>query len=817
MKTLLKNSYPHLIAIAIFLITSYIYFFPLLEGKGLQQHDIEQFRGSAREIIEHREKYGEEPLWTNSMFSGMPAYLISTKYTGNLLNRIDYLLQFGKRPASTIFFTLVGFYILLLVLGVNPWLSIVGAFAYALSSYFFIIITAGHNAKMHAISYVAPMIAGLILTLKGKHLSGLALFALFLGLNLDAGHVQITYYAAFIMLAIGIAHLAGVIRKKEYVGFSKAIGVLAIAALLAVGANFSRLYFTWESGKYSIRGPSELTSEKENKASGLDRGYALDWSYGVGETFNLLIPNLMGGSSMDAPGANSEAYSFLRKHGYPHGQAIEFLNASFRNYWGPQPMTMGPVYIGAIVFFLFFLALFLIKGPYKWAILGVTILAIMLAWGRNFMPLTNLFFNYFPGYNKFRTVSMILYIAELTIPLLGIMAVKKIYDGEVGKSEFLKAFKWALGITGGLCLFFILFGGSVLTFLNEHELSFLSEQQGTPYFDLFEAIKSDRKSLMQADALRSLAFILLGAGALLGFYFKKIKPPYFIALLGLFIVSDMWVVNRRYLNSKNFIPINKVEKPFSPSKADEQILADKALYYRVYNLTVSPFNDASTSYFHKSIGGYHGAKLMRYQEIINHHITKGNMAVLNMLNTKYLIERGEQGPVARINPDALGNAWFTDSIIMVNNADEEIQALNNFDPATTAIVDKRFAHLVESYNPSPDGNDWIRLTNYKANELIYSYNLASPRLAIFSDIYYPAGWTALVDGKPATYFRANYILRAMVLQPGSHEVIFRFKPRMFTIGHFVDLTSSLLILLLLMGACYTGYSALRRDEKIKEA
>ncbi len=796
---ILKSSIPHLIAIGIFLIASYAYFFPLLEGKGVKQHDIEQFKGSAREIMDHREKFGEEPLWTNSMFSGMPAYLISTKFTGNLLKKVDNLLQFGKRPASVIFFTLVGFYILLLVLGVNPWLSIVGAFAYALSSYFFIVIAAGHNAKIHAISYVAPMIAGMILTFRGKYLGGLTIFALFLGLNLDAGHVQITYYAGFIMVAIGIAYLFDALKNKEYIGFSKAIGVLLIAGILAVGANFSRLYFTWESGKYSIRGPSELTSKVEDRTSGLDKKYATDWSYGVGETFNLLIPNLMGGSSMDDPDAGSESYSFLRKHGYSHGQALEFINSSFRNYWGPQPMTSGPVYIGAIVVFLFVLGLFLVKGAFKWAILGVTILSIMLGWGRNFMFLTDLFLDYFPGYNKFRTVSMILYIAEFTIPLLGIIAVKKIYEGGIGKENYLKAFKWSLGIVGGICLFFILFGGSVLSFLSENEMDFLASQQASGYYDLFEAVKVDRKALMQADALRSLVFILLGAAALLGYYFKKIKPAYFIAALGLLIVTDLWVINRRYLNSKNFVPMSRVEKPFVPTEADKRILADNTLYYRVYNLTVSPFNDASTSYFHKSIGGYHGAKLRRYQELIDKHISRGNMAVLSMLNTRYLIERGERGPEVRINPMALGNAWFVDSLKIVNNADEEIYALNEFNPATTAIVDKRFFNFIENYASDPTDSDQIQLVSYKANELGYSYTLSNPRLAVFSDIYYPKGWNAYIDGNPVNHFRVNYVLRALMLPEGNHEVVFRFEPSMFSTGRAVDMASSLLIILLFVG------------------
>jgi len=423
----------------------------------------------------------------------------------------------------------------------------------------------------------------------------------------------------------------------------------------------------------------------------------------------------------------------------------------------------------------------------------------MLAWGRNFMFLTDFFLDYFPGYNKFRTVSMILYIAEFTIPLLGIIAVKKIYEGSIGKQDFLKAFKWSAAITGGICLFFIVFGGSVLSFLSENEMGFLASQQASGYFDLFEAVKADRKALMQTDALRSLVFILLGAATLLGYYFKKLKPVYLIAALGLLIITDLWVVNRRYLNNNNFVPMSRVEKPFVPTEADKRILADNTLYYRVYNLTVSPFNDASTSYFHKSIGGYHGAKLRRYQELIDQHISRGNMAVLSMLNTRYLIERGDSDPEVRINPTALGNAWFVDTLKIVNNADEEIYALNEFNPTTTAIVDKRFSNFIENYTPDPNDSDQIQLVNYKANELIYRYNLSDQRLAVFSDIYYPKGWNAYIDGEPAKHFRVNYVLRAMMLPEGNREVIFRFEPKMFPTGRTVDLASSLLIILLFCG------------------
>ena len=709
MKSFVKKSLPHVIAILTFFVATNLYFFPLHQGKGLVQHDIEQFKGSAQEIIEHREKHDEEPLWTNSMFGGMPAYLISTQFEGNLLTKVDKLLQLAKRPAGFIFFALVGFYILLLVLRVNPWLAIVGAFAYALSSYFFIVIAAGHNAKMHAIGYVAPMIAGMILAFRGKYIGGFALFALFLGLNLNAGHVQITYYAGFIILALGIAFLIDAIKEKAYNKFLKAVGVLALAGVLAVGANFSRLYFTWESGKYSIRGPSELSTREEDRTKGLDKEYATAWSYGIAETFNLMIPNLMGGSSAADFGTNSNVYNFLIDNRVPPSQSRAIVK-QLPAYWGPQPMTSGPVYVGAIVVFLFVLGLFILRGTFKWALVGVTALGIMLAWGSNFMFLTDLFLDYFPGYNKFRTVSMILYIAEFTIPLIALLALKEVFDGNIDKHRFMNGFKWSLGITGGLCLLFIILGGAFFTFESDVDYRYIAS--GFPA-EMFDAIRLDRQAMMRADAFRSLVFILLAGAAVFAFHLKKLKPSYLIALLGVLIIADMWTVNRRYLSNENFVQQSKVENPFVPTSADRQILADNTLYFRVYNLTVSPFNDASTSFFHKSIGGYHGAKLRRYQELIDYHISRGNMSVLNMLNTRYIIERGEQEPIARFNPNALGNAWFVDSVMIVKNADEEIAALNSFNPQNTAIVDVRFAEGLEDYSSVSSADDEIYLTDYR--------------------------------------------------------------------------------------------------------
>ena len=795
MKILLKKLLPHVTAVLLFLVATSLYFLPLLQGKGLSQHDIQQFRGSAQEVIEHREQYGEEPLWTNSMFSGMPAYLISTKYNGNTLTFVDKLLRPIQYPGSLMFIALLGFYILLLTLGVNPWLSIVGAFAYALSSYFFIIIEAGHNAKMHAIAYVAPMLAGVFLTFKKKHLAGFALFALFLGLNLKAGHVQITYYAAFIGVAIAIAYLIDSIKDKEYKQYLKAVGILVFAAILAVGANFSRLYFTYESGKYSIRGASELSVDEGNKTSGLDKDYATAWSYGKVETFNLLIPNLMGGASASDFGTNSHTYKFLIDSRVPANQAKTIVK-QLPAYWGPQPMTSGPVYLGAIVVFMFVLSLFVLRGNMKWALFWVTILSIMLAWGKNFMPLTDFFLDYFPGYNKFRTVSMILYIAEFTIPLLAVMGLHELFQGNVPKERFMKGLKWSLSITGGICLLFILFGKAFFSFEADVDAQYIS--MGFPA-EMFDAVRLDRQSMMRADAFRSLAFILLSAGALFAYFTKKIKTSHALLVLGVLVIADMWTINRRYLNTENFVPQKKVETPFTPTPADRQILADNTLSFRVFNQSVNTFNDASTSFFHQSIGGYHGAKLRRYQELINHQIAEGTIRVLNMLNTRYIITPSEQGPVARFNDGAMGNAWFVDSVMIVDNADKEMAALSSFNPKTTAIVDKRFAEQLQNFGTSPSISNHIKLTDYRANKLVYEYSLNEDKLAVFSEIHYPKGWHVSVDGKPIEHLRVNYVLRGAVLPKGNHEVVFEFSPKMFKAGYAIDLISSLIIIITTLG------------------
>lgn len=804
---------PHLVAVVLFLAISFVYFSPLLEGKKIQQSDVIQAQGMSKEINDFRAKTnGEEPLWTNSMFGGMPSYLITIVYPFNLMNKIYrvYCL-FDIKPVCYLFSCLLGFYLALLIFGVNPWLSIVGAMAFSFSSYFFIIISVGHITKTIAITFMAPIIAGVYLAYKKKMWAGAIIAASFLAMQLITNHFQIVYYT---FLTIGVFVLFQVyvtIREKSYLRFIKVSGVLLVAVIIAFGTSLPNLWLTYEYGKESMRGQSELTSDLHNKTSGLDKDYALAWSYGKMETLTLLVPNALGGASDGELSKSSETYNALRQNNIPNADKII---KQLPLYFGTQPFTSGPVYVGAIVFFLFIMGLFLVKGNIKWWLLSATIFSIILAWGKNFYFLSDLFLNYFPGYNKFRTVSMILVIAQFTMPLLGILAINRIIKGEISKEKFLKALKYSLIIAGGIALIFAVLPGMFFDFKANGDKQLTDA--GWPDF-LINALLSDREGLVRSDAFRSLIFILLSGGLLVAFYYKKIAVSLFYILLGVLILIDMWPIDRRYLNDKNFVTKTEEKTPFAPTDADLAILQDKDPDYRVLNLSVNTFNDASTSYFHKSIGGYHGAKMKRYQELIENHISKNNMEVLNMLNTKYfIIPTKDKGPVPQLNPNALGNAWFVHRFRFVANADSELNALSNFNPRTEAIIDKRFEGQITGLSPNYDSTASIKLTSYAPNHLVYNSKAKSEQLAIFSEIYYNdhKGWKAYIDGKPASHFRANYVLRAMKVPPGDHTIDFKFEPSAYYTGGKISFACSLTLILLLVGTLY--FELFPRNKKIKE-
>ncbi len=819
-----KKLFPYLAAIAIFLIVTMVYFSPLLEGKKIMQSDIVNFKGVSKEIIDFRAKTGQEPLWTNSMFGGMPAYQISAKYASNLIGHLDTVLTLGlPHPASLVFLYFLGFFILLLVMGVDPWLSIAGATAFAFSSYFFIIIDAGHNSKAHAIAYMAPVMAGIILTMNRKYLWGCLMTAVFLSLEVKANHPQITYYLAMIAVLYGLAKLIDAIRVKELTPFLKGVGILLIALVFAVLTNITSLWATWEYGKYTIRGKSELSSEKANRTSGLDKDYATQWSYGVGETMTLLIPDFYGGSSSAKVSSNSKIAEAMKANNIPDESISQFISQPLPFlYWGAQPFTSGPVYVGAIVMFLFLLGLFIVKGPVKWWLLAATILSILLSWGHNLMPLTDFFLNYLPGYNKFRAVSMILVIAEFTIPLLGILALKEISDRKQDQKVLFKGIQIAFIISAGIALFFAILPGLFLDFIGTGD-RYMQQQYQIPEW-LMQGIRDERLRLLRMDSIRSFIFILLGGGIAWAILYKKIKKEYAFLFLTILILADLFTVNKRYLSNDSFTSGSRVENPYQPSAADTQILQDTTQDFRVLNLTSNTFNDAGTSYYHKSIGGYHGAKLRRYQEIIDHGIQQeiqsfvssmqtDSLPVLNMLNTKYFIlpDRDKQ-PAAFLNNNALGNAWFVSGTQMVENADAEIKALDGFDPQKVAVVDKSFAGELTSFLPAKDSTDYIVLVNYSANELLYHYNIKNKGLAVFSEIYYPKGWNAYVDDKLAPHFRANYVLRAMVLPAGEHNVRFKFEPGLYAIGENISLISSiLLIAIVLIMAGFELWKALKKQ------
>jgi hypothetical protein len=830
MKTLRPVVIQVVVAILIFLSISVAYMFPALEGKNLHQSDIVQYKGSSKEIVDFREKTGHETLWTNSMFGGMPAYLIATKFKSNILRFIHYIFILDNwRPICFLFLYLIGFYIALRIFKINGWLSIVGSIAYALSSYFLVILIAGHNSKAMALGYMPAIIAGAYLAFRGKILLGSILMGTFLSLQILIVHFQITYYTFIILFFLGIVEFISVIKEKRYKQFAITLCALIFTVLLAIASNFASLWTTQEYGKYSIRGKSDLSVNAENKTSGLDKDYATQWSYGVGETFTLLIPDFKGGASVSALPVNSKTYDFIKQ--IQGASKARKTIQQMPTYWGDQPSTAGPVYAGAIIVFFFVLGLFIVRGKLKWWLVAVTIFSITLAWGKNFYWLTSFFLDYFPGYNKFRTVSMILIMTEFTMPLMAILALNEILKGNIPKEQLIKYSLRAFYITGGICLFFILFAGALFDFKADIDQQYLA--QGAT--DFVNALQADRLMLLRHDAFRSLVFIALALGLLYLYNKEKLNKSYFIAGLGLLILIDMWPVDKRFVNNNDFVTKRDYNNPIPKTKADDFILKHGAddPDYRVLNLSVSTFNDATTSYYHKSLGGYHGAKMRRYQELIDFQIIpeiqdligvlrSGSINkidsilvqadALNMLNTRYIIYNPDAMPL--INANAFGNAWFTRGVRLADNADEEVELLAKTNLRNEMIVNKKLENIFADFKPTGDSSASIHLTSYAPNQLIYESSSTSLQLTVFSEIYYPKGWNVYIDGKKADYFRADFLLRAMIIPAGNHEINFTFKPRSYYTGNKIAYAGSGILLLLLIG---TLYNEIRRFLKqIKE-
>ncbi|HOY91690.1 MAG TPA: YfhO family protein [Prolixibacteraceae bacterium] len=790
--------------ILLFIVVSYAYLFPLLEGKELMLHDTQSYRSASKELADFRNATGEEAIWTNAMFGGMPGYMISVVYDSNLFYRAEHWFQKIFHPAAMIILYLIGFYVLLSVLKVNKWLSLAGAFAFGFATYMIIIIGVGHTSKAHALGYLMLVVAGALMAYRSNRWKGALLFAVGLTLEIIAGHPQITYYGLLALFVFGITELIYAVRGKRLAAFLGTTGLLVVAAILALAVNFSYLYSTYRYSKETIRGKSELTHNQENQTSGLDKNYVVQWSQGIDETLTLLIPGFMGGSHTTNPGLESESYKILREKGVENPrQAL----GSVILYHGDKPFTSGPYYAGAIVVFLFVLGLFVVRGADKWWLLGATLLSILLSWGKYVMPLTSFLLDYLPFYNKFRAPEMTLVIAGFTMPLLGFLGLRDISAGKVGKKELMKGLKWAFGITGGLALLFALLPGIAGSF---------SAPFDTSYPDwLLQAVISDRQAMLRSTAFRSFIFITLAAGILLLWHLKKIKSSGFYALLALLILTDLWLVDKKYLGEKDFTTKKQTTALFTPSPADAEILKDQDLSFRVLPLQ-NPWQDARASYFHKNVGGYSAAKLRRYQEMIDHHFSPeieemisglnrqqspdsvfNRLNTLNMLNTRYILYDLNNRPL--VNSAAWGNGWFSPEFRIVANADEEIEALNQIVTKEQVVIDKRFASFVEGKNFAHDSTAMIRLTEYRPNYLKYQTGASSEQLAVFSEIYYADGWKAYVNGKETPHFRANYILRAMVLPEGAHTVEFRFHPTSFYAGNKVSLAGSVLLLLAVAG------------------
>lgn len=797
-----------LLAIIAFAAITLIYFSPILEGKRIKQHDIEMYKGMAQEINDFRDETGEQSLWTNSMFGGMPAWNIGVQQNSNLMTYIQKIIGLGfPSPIMSVFISMLGFFILLLVLECKTWVSFIGALAYGFTSYLFIVMGAGHNSKAVAMAYMAPVIAGIIMTYKGKYLWGAVLTAISLALEIRAGHIQITYYLFMIVLIMVIAEFIETIKTKKYLEFFKASGILAVVAILAVMTSSVTLYANYEFGKETMRGKPVLTENTGNQTRGLDRDYVTQWSYGIGETWSLMIPNVKGGAS-DYIGNDNPA---LEKAEPRFRSVIAQNNA----YWGDQPGTSGPVYVGAIVCFLFVLGLFVVKGKIKWVLLAATILSILLSWGKNFMGFTDFFLDYFPLYNKFRAVSMTLVIAEVCMPILAFLALAEVMKNpEVLKKNMYYLYV-SFGLTAGLCLLFYIIPNVFFSFLSQGEAAQFAQlssgKDGAIYQMLANEIEKVRVAIFQKDAIRSFLFITATAIILLINIKGKLKNNVMFALLAVLVVADMFPINKRYLNNDNFIDKRRAEKPFAMSAIDKQILQDNSLNYRVMDLTKSTFNDASTSYFHKSIGGYHGAKLRRYQDIINHYLSGNQVGgnsfwkVLNMLNTKYIIHmQKDNKPGVMVNPDAFGNAWIVSNIDWVATPNEEIAAIENTNVKTTAIVNEEFKNVVGDFNPSVSKGT-IQLTSYKPNELIYTFNSTKEELVVFSEIWTSKGWTMWIDGEESPLIRADYILRAAVVPAGNHEIMMRYEPKIWKVGNTIQLVSSLILILGLLAAIFVTY------------
>ncbi|MCR4680399.1 MAG: YfhO family protein [Bacteroidales bacterium] len=822
MKPILKKTLIHGGVILFFFLVAAIYMAPAFDGKIIQQGDALKWKAMAKEQLDFHEKTGEYTTWTSSMFSGMPSYQVTNPPSKSIFNKIENVLNLNYIGYSgnigIIFLYLIGFYVALIAIGASPWLSLLGALAFGLGSYNIIIIEAGHITKAYAMSMMAPILGAMLLILKRKkYLLGGLLFALALGIQIACNHIQITYYTMLIGLILGLVYLVYAIKDKEFKSLLLGVGVMLIGIGFAIGANARLLFINQEYVKYTMRGGSEITVTPEDlykdgeaksiaASDGLDIDYAYSWSYGKGETYTLLVPGSYGGGSGEMVGTDSEFYKNFRQKQAPL-------------YWGDQPFTSGPVYFGAIVIFLFVLGLFVVKGPERWWILIATILAILMSWGKNLMGFNNFLFEHLPLYNKFRTPSMSLVMANVTMVLMAILALKAIFDKEnpIDRKKLNLGLYISTGITAGFILLMMALSGN-FSFSGASDVQ-MASQYGTQWDMIKDVLVKDRKALFMADSWRSLILILVSAVFLWLYINEKIKQSgIIIGVLACLVLFDLWGVDRRYLNDSNFVSEKRLK--LKPSQTDQMLDQYAAQFkdedYRVFDLSVNTFNDSYPSAFHHQIGGYSAAKLRRYQDIIDFYLSRHiNTGVLNMLNTRYVVVPGQNGqPMVQRNPDALGNAWFVDQYQLVNDANAEILALNELNPADTAVIDKRFAEMVQGKNLERDSNSVIVMEHqkpYNPDYVVYKSKSAKDQLAVFSEVYYAPDWRAYIDGKPADYFRANYILRAMVIPAGEHRIEFKNEAPLMHKLDKVSVICSILFVLAVAGSLVLYYRKSKKE------
>lgn len=801
----IKKCFPHILILLGFVIISLAYFSPVLQGKSIFQSDIVHYIGMSKQQKDFKQATGEETYWTNSAFGGMPTYQLGAQYPNNYIKKLDLALRFLPRPADYLFLYFIGFYILLLVLKVDLKLAALGALAFGFSTYLIIILGVGHNSKAHAIAYMPLVLSGILLTFRKHYIIGFLLTTLALALELVANHPQMTYYLMLLVLVLGIAYLIDAYKKQELPHYFKSVGILVFAVVLAVGLNATGFLATQEYAKESTRGRSELTINPDGSpkevTSGLDRDYITEYSYGILETFNLFIPRFMGGGSHEDVGKDSESYQFFLKQGVPPLEAREYAKQT-PTYWGDQTIVEAPAYIGAVVIFLFVFALFLVKGRLKWWLVGGSLMSLILSYGDSqpFKFITDFFIDYVPLYNKFRAVSSIQVILELCIPVLAIFGLVRLFNNFNKDEEKLKALKFTIIITAGLAVVFLLFKSSLFNFVGGSD-GYYRQNFGQQFMD---ALIADRKTFFTEDTLRTLVLVLLSAGTIYLFLKKKLSETKVIMAFAVLIVIDLVGVDRRYVNNDDFVPSIKMNKPYQATEVDKAIMQDPE-HFRVYDLVSRA--PAKASYFYNSLTGYHAAKLKRYNELYDFYISKNNINVLNMLNTKYIIAEDEEGnPFPYTNPDANGNAWFVENIKLVNSANEEILALDSLDTKKEAVMmaENGYASFLKD-DIMIDTTATITVEVYEPNYIKYKSKSAVDGFAVFSEIYYKEGWNAYVDGQLTPYSRVNYVLRGMNVPAGEHVIEFKFEPEVVKTGSRIALASSIIFVLLLIGGLFYNF------------